>query len=258
MKKLLLLAVVIVMVCSSAALALDPMGPPTASLGKGAYSLGVEWAWSQQDIEYRVDSGSSNTRRMLEIDPMNKIYGNIGYGVADNVDVFVRLGAGWVDADRDTDYSYSYNWDMDGDGSFIFGGGVKMTLWEQPGINWGALAQYSWGSFEGEEDGYSPYYGNWRSQDYKLRMDELQIAFGPTWEATEGVSIYGGAFYHGVQGTLEQQRDSSRTRHSIEEESWLGGYIGTSIDVGQNCCVNVDGMFTRDATGLVVALVYRR
>jgi len=252
-KKLLLLAVALAFLAGSVALALDPMGAPAASLGKGGKSVGLEWSWSDMTIERNVASPSDG-KKTAEIDPMNKFYANLSYGIADNVDGFVRLGMG----SADSDIAGSWTWEGDGDYRFIWGFGVKMTLAEQPGLKWGVLAQYGWGNFVGDKKG-SRYTDGWEydTGSYKIQLDEIQIAAGPTWSAAENIKVYGGPFIHWVRG---QYRDYQPNRwanpayHSIQEEGWLGGYLGLSVDLAKDTSLGADYMLTDNADALAVSL----
>lgn len=58
-KRILIFCVVLVGLCGSTALALDPMGPPASGLNQGQFSLGFEYSTSEVDL-YRVQSYSSS------------------------------------------------------------------------------------------------------------------------------------------------------------------------------------------------------
>lgn len=98
--------------------------------------------------------------------------------------------------------------------------------------------------------------------DYEIKLDEMQLAFGPTWKAAQGLKIYGGPFLHFVDGTMTEQSDalsdSSPHRKSIEEESWLGGYVGTELDLAQNTNVTVEGQFTADGWAVAAGIVFKQ
>jgi len=250
MEKKLLVVLVVVGLCSTVALALDPMGPPTAGLKKGQWSAGIEWAYSDMTVK-RVMPRWFGPKHEADIPDMSKIYANIGYGFADNVEAFVRLGAGAADYERTT---YNYDWEGDGDYRFTYGGGVKLTLAEQPDLKWGLLAQYSWGDFHGEKD------DEWGSGpgSYNLKLDEMQIAFGPTWTPSQGLSIYGGPFLHFIRGYAEDRQFDDVGRHPIQEDGWLGGYVGVQVGVAPNCTVNGEWMQTAEAQGFAAGFVWRQ
>jgi hypothetical protein len=254
MEKKLLVVLVVVGLCSTVALALDPMGPPAASLGKGKSSIGVEYSWSNMELERKVTKwGSGNgpgARQTQHINPMHKIYANLGYGMADNVDVFLRAGAGSAGYKPHGNEDWSSG---DGEASFIFGGGIRGTLKEEPGVKWGFLAQYSCADdFRGNIE------VNGDDATYDLKLDELQIAIGPTWTAAQGLTIYGGPFFHFVRGTVQDCKYGDILRHAMEEDSWLGGYVGVGLELAQNCSANVEWMQTPDDYALGAGLVFKQ
>ena len=188
-KRMLLLAVMLVAValCSPAALALDPMGPPSAGLSQGQVSIGVDYAFSDMDLEL---DGSGALPSITHPDvQLNKVYARLGVGVMDNWSVFVRGGLSRAETD---------NVGMVGDipmGSteFAWGWGTKVTVFEQtPDLVWGGLFQMSFAN-ESQERTSSPIV----VMD-TIEIDEMQVAIGPTWTPSEGLSLYGGPFYHWV------------------------------------------------------------
>ena len=248
MKKKLLVALVVVGLCSTVALAFDPMGPPAAGLGKGKTSLGIEYIWNKMEFERNTRSWSGSDRTP-KFDPMQKVYGVFGYGLADNVDVFARAGAAWADYELSAS---SGNWDFDGSTSFVWGLGMKATLAEEPGVKWGFLAQYSFARLRGEQtrDG--------DDENWQMQLDELQIAFGPTWTPSQGLCIYGGPFLHWIRGTEERDQWGDTYRYSVEEENWVGGYIGAQLDVAQNCVFNMEWLQTADDMAVAAGLIFRQ
>ncbi|MCJ7729284.1 MAG: hypothetical protein MUO27_05340, partial [Sedimentisphaerales bacterium] len=153
-KKMLLVAVVLMVVAlaGSAALALAPMGPPTAGLKTGQFRVGVEYAHSDVDMELDGDELDGVTSNM--------IFGNLGYGIMDDWEGFVRLGVANVEVDE-----------FDGDYGFAWGLGTKVTFLKQENLNWGALFQMTWTNSEDE--------------DVELDAYDMQIAVGPTWKLSD-------------------------------------------------------------------------
>lgn len=173
-KRILLLAVVLMVVAvySSAALALAPMGPPMATLGEGQFGASVEYGYSDMDLEAKGDcefevhvdkvlieemSGTEETELDIKDLQSHWIFGDIGYGVTDNLEAFVRLGAANAEDEMGGD-------DDDGDGikysggyGFAWGFGTKVTLFQDNNISWGGLFQMTWAN-PGDDDitVYSP------------------------------------------------------------------------------------------------------
>ena len=118
-KRILFLAVVIVVgLCASSALALDPMGPPVAGLKEGQVSAGLDYAFSEADLEFDgefdmfldgFDPFDPITDKLtFEAVEMHKAYLTIGYGLADNIEAFLRIGGARAEAIKPDRYSEQY------------------------------------------------------------------------------------------------------------------------------------------------------
>ena len=79
-----------------------PMGPPIAFLGEGQWSVGGEFAHEQMDMEafgisVETFDGEFSTFYAqpftFEDIETNMFFGTLGYGICDNWDIFVRVGA---------------------------------------------------------------------------------------------------------------------------------------------------------------------
>jgi len=231
-KKLLLLCVVVV-VCllGSTALALDPMGPPTAGLKQGQCSIGLEYFYS--DMNLRVEGSDLKNVRM------NKGYANLGYGIADNWEAFIRLGG--AEADFKTD-EFEYN----GDIGFAYGFGTRATIWEQsPELKWGGLFQMSWADVSGT--------AKYPKEDVDLNAREIQIGVGPTWTPTKGLSIYGGPLVHFLHADWNGGANTGTA--DITEANSFGGWIGAQVEVTKNLPVCVEWQYTGDADALGVSVI---
>lgn len=243
--RILILCVVLVVMCSSTALALDPMGPPKASLQKGQWSAGVDYSFSDMTIQRTTASWTSSTKNVAEIDELHKVYATIGHGLNDNVEGYVRIGVGSPEVDR---LGGSTEWKSDGgDWDALWGLGVKVTLSENDNLTWGFLAQYNSAELSADQAEI----GGPDEQSIDLDISELQIAFGPTAKVMDQVSVYGGPFLHIIDGSyVDRQSDGDRLTKTIEEESALGGYVGAQVDVNANTTLNIEYMSTGDAWAL--------
>jgi len=292
-KKLLLLGVVVVVcLCGSVALALDPMGPPAAGLKQGKWSAGFEYSYSDMDLKFSdgkyswyqdgsdgpdSDSGKIPSGKIKGV-KSNKIYANIGYGIMDNWDVFVRLGGAdgkFDSSEEDLDLKF------DSDYVFAYGFGTRMTFWEQsPELKWGGLFQMSWannlistsqGTEAGEVDGDdgTPYIATY-SESVEVDLSEIQIAVGPTWTPAKGFSVYGGPFLHFVNGSVEGKYcdsyadelpsayfETGKISGDIHEDNCFGGYIGAQVQLGENAFVSAEWMTTGDAEAFGASVICR-
>jgi hypothetical protein len=292
MVKKLLLVLVVVGLCSTAALALDPMGPATAGLKQGQWSAGLDYAYSQMELKHDGDfswyvdysGGYSDTvplKYKHKDTQMHKAYFNLGYGVADWLEVFGRLGGANLYAKRNPLYmeggDYTEIWIdetiYDSDTGFAYGFGGKATVWQpSPELSVGVLAQASWASvdydiwFEGES-----YYGpdSWWGVQSPGELDfwEVQIALGATYQLAPKFSVYGGPFYYWFSGDFDHEGSgyyeygdaymAIKGSYDVEDVGCFGGYLGAQITATENVSVNAECQVANGAMALGTSLVWK-
>jgi len=259
---------VVAMFCS-AAFGLDPMGPPMSTLRQGQYSYGVDYSYSKMDFELTggtwvehldgtfFDAGDAESFTLKDF-KMHKAYFTLGYGLADNAEVFFRLGG--ADANFGDSIWEDYE-TFESDTSVAVGGGIRATFYEQGKMKFGGLFQTSWTKFDGEL-----WADHWVAADsVEIELMEIQAALGLTCELTEGSYIYGGPFFHYVRGELEDRFSedlggsllSSKYSWDVEERSTLGGYVGLQVGLGGNASFNVEYLHTSSADAVCANLTLR-
>ncbi len=230
MKKIVV--TVMVLMCSEA-FGLTLMGPPRAGLTEGQYRAGLDYTYSEMDLEI-----SGYGESWTEDVETNMLFGNFGYGIIDNCEGFVRLGFANVEAE-----------DFDGDNEFAYGFGTKLTFAEQDAVTWGVLFQIGW--FEGEDTvtGFVPGFGI-VTADQEVDAYEIQVSVGPTYDAGN-IRIYGGPFLHFVDGDYDVDiAGVGSGSFDVEQESEFGAYIGAQMDISTNSPFNIEAQFTGDAWAL--------
>ncbi len=230
---------IVVLMCSQA-FGLSFMGPATTELNQGQSSFGFDYTFSKMDVEANW-LGVSWTEEI----ETNMLFGQYSYGLTDDWEGYLRLGFADVEAD-----------DFDGSAEFAYGFGTKFTFAKQDTISWGALFQIGW--FEGDDtfSGFIPGVG-FVTADQEIEAYEIQIAVGPTYEA-EGLKIYGGPFFHFVDGDYDVDiAGISIGTIDIEEESIFGGYVGISKDLTDTSNIGVEFQFTGDAQAIGIRYVHR-
>lgn len=256
---------VFVLIClmGSGAFALDPMGPPTASLRLDELMIGIDYTSSSMDLnlnsgqwsEYYngslYDAGEAVSFELQDFE-MNKIYANLGYGLFDNCDIYLRLGTvstEFGDSIWEAGEKYESNT------NFSFCIGSKATFYEADNFKLGRLIQISWANMDG--DLKAP---DWAEADsVELDLMEIQIAVGPTFTSPSGgVSIYGGPFFHYVDGDIEDKFTlasgiDSEYSWDIDETSTFGGYIGTQLYFSENSYINIEYQHTSGAKAIGVS-----
>ena len=279
MKKIVL-SYVCLFVClgNRTAFGLDPMGPPAAGLEQGQLKIGIDYSFSTVDLELSngtyityldgwFDEAGSKHSYSLKNVKVRKFYTNLGYGLADNLDSFIRIG-GTSARFGNSAFSPEF-WpggeEFDSHTDFSVGFGIKGTFYEEDNLKFGGLFQVNRSEFDGA---IQP--ANWPvADDYvEMGITEIQVAVGLTCKMTESFSVYGGPFLHFIDGnwsdvyseiTSEEpyQLRTSKYSWDIEGDSPLGGYLGAQLDLGGNCCFNIEYQHTSAADMLGLNLVWK-
>jgi hypothetical protein len=228
MEKRMLIAV-IVLLFSGTALALSPMGSPRAGLTQGQFRAGAEYSYSDMDLDLEAVGSFDDVE-------IHFFGGNVGYGIQNNWEAFVRLGATDMEAQ-----------DWDGGTEFAYGFGTKVTFVEGDTVDWGGLFQMTW--IEGDDSGLFLLDGVLVA-DPEVDGYEIQIAVGPTYKA-ENMRIYGGPFLHFIDADVDLTVVGiGDVSLDLEEDSEFGGFVGAEFDIAINTIASIDFMFTGDAWGI--------
>jgi hypothetical protein len=221
---------------ASASYALDPIGPPKALLGQGHWSLGVEYAYSEADVDAsNVDFTFPSLPIPTEPLTANRAYVNLRYGLWDQVDLFARAGAVTFDAHS--------GWSaISGQPGFAWGLGTGATLYQTDRLVWGALAQFSGGKSTGKND-----VGD---GDAQVEMYSIQIAAGPTYQIKDDLAVYGGIFYYMLDGEL----DASFGTWDLSEDSPVGLFAGLDWAVKEDAFLNVEIQYGETAFAVATGL----
>ena len=288
-KKIASLAVglIIVGACSSAVSALPAMGPPKALVGQDQWSIGLGYSYSQMDLEATgnsredtgtgewADSGWLGSKHDIKDLTSNLVLGQLGYGVAQNLDLFLCLGVS--DAKDDlkeivaSDAAAGEYSGLDNSFGFAWGFGARATFFQDGDVTWGGLIQAIWENPRDGDISFSSEAGDFPSRmtgDAELDLREIQVAAGPTLQL-ESFCIYGGPFLHFVKGDVEISvsgtnpdfPDASPNRvelsEDIREESIFGVYAGLQGEASENTSWYAEYRMTGDAWGIGVGAVRR-
>ncbi len=259
----------VLLVGHSAAFALDPMGPPTAGLRQGQLKEGIEYSYGTMDLKLNdgiwieqldgvfYDAGNAEPLTLKNF-KTNKAYYNLGYGIIDGLDAFLRLGATtatfgdsiWEDAEK-----------FDNHADFTVGCGIKATFYEDDNLKLGGLFQANWTEFDGRLSA-----AHWAAADLvEMSITEIQVAVGPTYKLADNISIYGGPFFHFVVGDLDDEFSeaseggllTSKYSWDVDGSSNFGGYIGAQVDIAEDLSFNIEYQQTESADALSVGLIWR-
>jgi len=221
---------IVVLMCSQA-FGLTFMGPPMAKLEQGQKSVGFNLSYSEMDLEEKWEGGSETLKDVES----SSYLANLGYGVSDGWDFFVRLGFTDIECD-----DFHFN----GSPEFAYGFGTKVTFAQQNSMALGGLFQILWSESDDDILGI----------DVEIDYYEIQLAVGPTFNF-DGLSIYGGPFLHFVDGEIKSTILGEKS--DIEQESEIGGYIGIGATLSEDTDINLEYQFTGDAQAIGFRLVHR-
>lgn len=268
---LVVLALIMVGAGGPKAFALDQMGPPAAGLEQGQFKAGVDFSYSEMDLELSngtwveyldgvfFDAGEATSFTLKNFETA-KTYVNFGYGFADICEGFFRLGG---TKGRFGDSVWEDSEEFDSDSELAVGGGLKATFLELGGLKLGGLIQSSWAEYHGKLD--APH---WAAPDFtELQIAEVQIAAGATYTWDDRISIYGGPFLHFISGELddtlsEVDAGSGDLLNSVyvwdvNEDSVFGCYLGAQLELAEGCSVSVEYQKTAAADAFGASLLCR-
>lgn len=267
MKKIIITSLAFLLLTSNA-FALDPLGPPVATLNKEQPIAGLEFLYSEMDLH--ADSLTVATplgtlqfpSADIEAIKMNKLYVNLISDLVDNYDIFLRLGITDASPDKSKNQDNFAGSIGDSDYDITLGGGFRTTFYQSKDskTRWGLLAQLSYASLDFDEKTYSVN-GSDISLSATVDMLEIQLAAGPTYQITDEISIYGGPFLHFIKGDVELRGNVNdipvQGSSDFEQKSELGGFIGLSTDLAKNTKFNIEFQITDDAQAVGFRFIHR-
>jgi hypothetical protein len=258
----------------SVSFALDPMGSGSDKLEKGQFGMSLDYSDNEMDFRAKgrsklavynltIDAlvGTASEKQRLDLDgvKVEKTYASFGYGITDNLEAFLRFGA--ADAD----------WRDNGDTHFSLGLRTGVTLYEKDAFHFGAMAQYSWAESEFDSLPLTTVVGGTSYpllMSGRLSLHEIQILMGPTYELTESIALYGGGFFHLMDGSLDLKGSATTTgipqfrydldnSYDIDQLSELGVYIGTRIKAAKNLSYSIEYQHTNSADAIAMRFLWR-
>ena len=264
-------AIAMVFMSGPAAFAMSTMGPPSADLKQAQFKIGVDYSYNKMDLKFKsgkyveyldgiFDIAGPQSNLKLKDIKINTVYANLGYGVTDFFEAFLRLGGTNARFSGTTFWESGEEFDSDTD--FAIGGGVKATFYDDGRLKLGALFQADWSEWDGA---IRP--KDWPVADdtVTFRVTQLQIAVGPSYKLTDMVSIYGGPFLHFVYGDWEDIYSyddagliTAKNTWDVKEDSNFGGYIGAQVEISGNSTFLIEYQYTSatDAVGASVAVKF--
>ena len=257
---------------ATAASAGAPLGPAMATLEQGDLSLGFEFA--QETMTLSADgpciesvSGSTDSyKQKFEIDDLESTmyFARLTYGLTDQWDVFLRLGA--ADAQDDLNLrggtglltgTGAGTIAMDGNHGFAYGVGTRATFWNDGPWSIAGTAQATW--FNPGDTSFNITRPATPDQSVlgEAQIDYLQTQFSLALVYQEDPwGVWIGPFAQLIDGDLDLDADfvvSGSTLGNIscagdiEEESVIGLHAGAALAVAPGLAGWVEAQYTPDS-----------
>ena len=255
-------------VLGSVALAGAPLGIPIAALEEQEWAVGVEYGYEKADLEgfgsgVRTISGvPAYFVESVDIDGLatRMIFGSLAYGVCDNWDLFLRVGAadgqGGIRVQGAPPGGSAERSSHDGNYGVAWGVGSRATFCHWGPWRFGGLLQATWFDarcsdfLSTDPDAVDTVFSGsadlafWQTQAALAavyQIDTLRFWAGPFLRFMEGdMDRSGRIFVSGVDsGSFEGSTE-------IEETSQFGPHTGIDWEVTARINCRVEGQFTRD------------
>jgi hypothetical protein len=260
--RVLVAGIILVGIMTSASFALDQMGAPAGKLGAGKWSLGADYIYSSQNIDFKnaTEDGAApdpeDKSGTIEYVKLQKLYATLGYGLMDKWDVYGRLGGAHLRLHTPSSFLF-YEQTMSSSIELAYGVGTKVTFYEYGNWKLGALGQASW-----TNNLEATYKSGADKEVITFDLMEAQIAVGPTYKFSESVSVYGGPFAHLVGGDVTSKDTDGGSpdgtyEADLRQAATLGGYVGVELTGCNNVSANLEFQHTAFANAVAANVTYK-
>jgi opacity protein-like surface antigen len=257
---LFVVVMIVVGLCTSAALAFGPYGPPMSTLEHGQWAWDIGYTQEEFDMvgcdsyfytyadwdgdanEWEDASGpygGDECFRVLDLETQAAL-ASIEYGLCDNWDIFFRLGMAKSQGDiawryYDRELPYWFEESVDFDWGLAWQVGTNFTICQQGPWTWGGRMQFgmadpdsdSW-TYRGEDGDENG--GLWTDTcNADIEMYQALAYIGPSYQPSDGWLLYSGIGWQCVRVTmdynceyLERNAEDSDVPYYRESESDTG------------------------------------
>jgi len=269
------------------AAALDFMGPPAAQLNKGKWSIGAEYTSGEMVFKakglanlYRPPSWDWPSIRATHVHWMRidgfdtrKTYATVGYGLTDSWDVITSLGtvkSNWSHIRQTVQGGWRYRDEHEESHDLGLSLGLRKTLYTKGKLRLGALAKYS--RLEMDDAWFhlytrAPITPRTLAISAELVLDEVQVAAGGTYDLNKNLSIYGGPFFHWLDGKLRNPyiplspswlgTYTAYGPYNLRRQQEFGAYIGGQMRPRKNMSFNIEYQHVGSADCVGMSLLWR-
>jgi len=242
------------------------IGPPTAELDKGQWSIGYNYSYSTQDMDkanyHGFDTGGASSYGKFKIEDFKtqRHYATLSYGVTDFWEIYGSIGIADVKEDEKQYYSsgsvgeFATNFDND----FAFGWGTRVTFLKGEKISWGAALQMNILDTSWDESGVDVG-GAWKDT-FELEAYDLMFTVGPTVDMGNW-KLYCGPLYYYFNGDYDYKSTYtggvSKESFTVKPDGNFGGFVGAQIPVAQDLDLTAEASMVSGGYGLACGLEWK-
>lgn len=258
MKKLIVLALALILCIPVVSYAASIGGVETQGKGKIALSMDSEYVfgrdWKAKSVT-NLNAGES----IDDMETDEAWYGGarLIYGLLDNLDVYARIGASdyKVNDKHFTSGAESATDKFNTDTGLAYGIGMKGTYNINENLLLGCDLQYSRSKHEAR-DNYSAVSGTELSTKYKsFIVQEWHVAPYVGYKAGNFLP-YLGVRYSDARLEITEPGNTDFGEFKTEADDNFGVFVGTDYKIGENLSLNVEGRFV-DETAMSVGVTYK-
>jgi hypothetical protein len=254
-------------------------------MGQDQWGVGIEYGRQTIDLQASGTLRAHYTAEAIPVDvaerlciedlTANMIFGTLAYGVWDDWDVFVRVGASDADADIQArghdvlgEFGGVHEYDLgstDGSFGFAWGVGTRATFHRWGPWAVGGLAQFTWFQpGDGDISYTDPLQGAGVVHTGEASLDywTIQLSLAAIYQV-DAWQFWAGPFLQFIRGDLDRSGvieglpgDTFRASADIEEESQIGGHLGATWDMADEWNVWAEGQFTGDSWLIGLGLTF--
>lgn len=251
--KMLPLAIFVVAnLCVSMAFAIAPVGPPTAGLETGQWSVGFDYGHSEIDfdIDWKSDFASGIPKSKAKGMESDAYLVKFNYGISDDWELYGFLGAADFGGKIDED-------SFDGGSNFSGGFGTKWTFAKDEQLSWGVVYQMSWSSGDDSYDlDLSAYGYGIETIDAEVDSYDIFLALGPTYEMGNW-RVYGGAGLYYFSADIDIEFADVTVLEGDVDETMFVGYVGAEVDLDDSTSLYFDYMLADDAWAIGTGVTWK-
>jgi hypothetical protein len=272
MKERVISIVAVLLFSSSNAFAL--LGTPMSWHKKDQWSLGFDSTHITQDMKsasskwvwYGDGAFNSAGKTKVKIEDFTRDlhYANIGYGISDKCQVYLKLGVADLEQELNpgTDLRYFENgkFSSDFDDNFALGAGAKYTYSIDENLIMGANVQTNWlnTSWDTTQSGPTE---TWK-EEIDIEGVEVIAAAGFT-VGLGACAVHGGPFLYCFSGEANAKHKtlattgtfwSGKASWDIESDGFIGGFFGIDFKLRKNFGMTIEYIGTGDGQGIGAGL----